>query len=407
MNLRTIITVIIVYFVVGLVRGQGNLPNSREAVFIENYSPTEVLVRAKGIGKDVDAAELDAKKAAVYFMLYNYQDKILQSDAEMEAFKSIENDFFDIKNINEYITFMGNDVLSRVKTATGVKIEKVIRINIEKLTRDLQDKGILVSKQKLQEVAGNPFLMVIPEVPKGESPIDRLQKDPLYKKGAEVIEAFLTTRKYEVQVPEQMEVLNEYVQSQSELKNVEDDIAYKLALTIGADIYLTYNVNIDVNNLGKQAAVGVRAFETTTGRLLGTETGYSPRRSGVIDAAIVEEAMTDAAGKVLQRITAYWKEDIANGKQFKVIFKITATLDEDDMEDLGDEINAIVKEASSKSRVLASGDKTKDMILWSKKFNSGDELYSFLRNKFKDNNKVKASKINVNRKLVIVELKNK
>ncbi len=407
MSLRTFVVVTIIYFLVGLVYGQGNLPNSREAIFIENYSPTEVILRAKGMGKDVDAAELDAKKAGVYFMLYDYQDKILQSDAEIEAFKAIENEFFDIKNINLYITFMGNDVLSRVKTSSGVRIEKIIRINIEKLTKDLQDRGVLVSRQKLQEVAGNPFIMVIPEVPKGVSPIEKLQNDRNYKKGAEVIEAFLTTKKYEVQVPEQMEVLNEYVQSQSELKNVEDDIAYQLALSIGADIYITYNVSIDVTNLGKQAIVGIRAFETTTGRLLGTETGYSPRRPGASDPAIIEEAMNDAAGKVLQRISAYWKEDISNGKQFKVIFKISATLDEDELEDLNDDIMKIMKEAGTKNRVIASGDKTKDLILWSKKYSSGDELYSFIRNKFKDNDKVKASRINVNRKLVIAELKNK
>jgi hypothetical protein len=386
---------------------QNNLPNSKEATFVEVYSPTEVTVRAKGIAKDVENAENDAKKSAVYFILYNYQDKILQSDAEIEAFKGIENEFFKIENINEFISFMGNDILSRVKTSSGVKIEKLIRINTGKLTKYLQDQGILVSKSKLQEVAGNPFIMVIPEVKKGENPIDKLQQDPLVKKGAEVIEAFLTTNKYEVQVPEQMDVINDYVQSQSDLKNVEDDISYKLALSIGADVYITYNVNIDYNNLGKQAAVAARAYETTTGRLLGTETGYSPRRPGVIDAAVVEEAMTDAAGKVLQRISAYWKDDISNGKQFKVVLKISAALDEDAKEDLDDDIIKVIKEAGSKYKALASGDNTKDFIIWSKKFNDGNELYTFLRNKFKEVNNVKPSKINVNRKLVIIELKNK
>jgi len=65
---------------------QGNLPKSREAVFVDAYSPTEVIVKAKGIGKDVNAAENDAKKAAVYFLLYNATDPVLQTQAEKKSF---------------------------------------------------------------------------------------------------------------------------------------------------------------------------------------------------------------------------------------------------------------------------------------------------------------------------------
>ncbi|MBM4167356.1 MAG: hypothetical protein FJ218_10635, partial [Ignavibacteria bacterium] len=38
-----------------------NSPRSMQATFVESYSPTEVSIRAWGIGSDVDNAELDAK----------------------------------------------------------------------------------------------------------------------------------------------------------------------------------------------------------------------------------------------------------------------------------------------------------------------------------------------------------
>jgi hypothetical protein len=54
---------------------ESNLPKSREASFVESYSPTEWMVKAAGIGsgrkkyRETRAIE-DARKCAVYFCLY-------------------------------------------------------------------------------------------------------------------------------------------------------------------------------------------------------------------------------------------------------------------------------------------------------------------------------------------------
>ncbi len=61
------------------------LPKSREATLIETTSPSEVMVRAKGVGTHDpkglfrrpdpqvmnDRAEKDAMKSAIYYILYN------------------------------------------------------------------------------------------------------------------------------------------------------------------------------------------------------------------------------------------------------------------------------------------------------------------------------------------------
>ncbi|MFN3394185.1 MAG: hypothetical protein ACK424_06485, partial [Candidatus Thermochlorobacter sp.] len=222
------------------------VPKSQEATFVESYSPTEVTLKAKGIGFNVDEAERDARKCAVYFLLYSANDAILQTPAEKEAFKAIEQEFFTDANINNYITFMSNSILSKVKLQDGsVKVEKLIRVNREKLKEDLVAKGAIAGTKDLAAIAGNPFIMVLPEVPKGQSPIAALQRDPNIKKGAEVIESYLTARRYEVRVPEQQDAVNDLVSAKKAVAGIQDDIAYKLALSIGADIYISYNVKIE------------------------------------------------------------------------------------------------------------------------------------------------------------------
>ena len=62
----------------------------------------------------------------------------------------------------------------------------------------------------------------------------------------------------------------------------------------------------------------MRAFETTTARLLGAETGYSDE-SAAPATALVEAAMTNALDNVMSRINSYWQDDIKNGLQYKVI----------------------------------------------------------------------------------------
>jgi hypothetical protein len=388
---------------------QTNLPTSREAIFIESYSPTEVNIRAKGIGADVDAAENDARKCAVYFVLFNMTDKVLQTSAEEAAFTKMQEEFFNTANISNYITFMGSDIISRVKTSAGVKIEKLVRVNKQKMVDYLTQNGILVSKEAMQAATGNPFIMVLPEVKKGESPIAALQNDPNLKKAAEVIEAFLTNRKYDVQVPEQADNLNELAVAQTGAKGVEDDISYMLALSIGSDVYITYNVQVVASSMGKKAVVGCRAYETTTARLLGTETGYSPERPTAMEAGLIEEAMNDAIDKVLARINAYWKEDLKNGRQYKVIFKITGKFD--DPQELGDLIDDVLKGMTTKKKLNVQTEKTLDYIIWQNKFEDTKEMFRALTKGLDANKDFKGSgakvkRLNVNRKMIILEVLN-
>jgi hypothetical protein len=389
---------------------QKNLPISREATFLESYSPTEVTIRASGIGKNNAQAELDGRRSAVYFVLIGSTDPILQTNEERKAFEKIQDEIFDENNIKRYISFETTEYEQRVKLSDGrVKITKVYRVNKKLLTDDLIARNVIKPKEEITEAIGLPFIMVVPEAPKGVSPVDLLRSDRLLKKGAEVIESYLTARKYDVQVPEQMETLSELAQAQAGLKGVEEDYAYQLALAIGSDVYITYNVKVEKRYVGsteyRKAVVAARAYETTTARLLGTETGYSGEYA-VPEEAVVEEAMNDAIDKVLSRIMAYWKEDLMRGLQFKLIFRITGNFDEDTHDEILLATEQVLKKVCNRTKQNVVTDQTLDYIVWvnPQKYNSPLALFRDIRSGIESQVPVKVRRISANRKMLILEI---
>lgn len=409
--MRTLVSLLLVAFFVWLGRSSAwaQLPQSREAVFVETFSASEISLKVKGIGKEVEDAENDARKAAVYYVLYGGTDALLQTDEEKANFKRIENEFFELNNVNRYITFFGNEMLSRVRLRDGVKVEKFVRVDKEKLAQDLAKRGVIASRADLAEAVGNPVIMVLPEVPKGQSPIEALQTDSDLKKGAEVIESYLTARKYNVEVPEQRQVLADLAEAQSSLSNVETDLVYQLALTIGADIYITYTVQIEQGKFGNKASVGCRAFETTTGRLLGAETGYSPERPSTATAALIEEAMNSAIDKTLARLDAYWKQDLERGQQYKLIFRIVG--DYKDLFEISDAVEDVLKKNFANSRQLAVTERTLDYVIWQREHDTPTKLYRALEKAINANpvirkNFAKLKRISVNRKLLLLAIDN-
>ena len=133
--------------------------------------------------------------------------------------------------------------------------------------------------------------MVIPAVPKGGNPVELLQTNPKIRHAASVVESFLTARQYDVVVPEAQENLENLNSAQMSLGDREEDFGYQLALSIGSDIYITYSGGVESAGYGTEKySMNVRAYETTTARLLGTETGYSQARKGEVMVSI-EEAM--------------------------------------------------------------------------------------------------------------------
>jgi hypothetical protein len=262
--------------------------------------------------------------------------------------------------------------------------------------------------QEVTEEIGLPTLMALPETKPGQNPLDELRKDPLLKQGASVIESYLTAKKYQVIAPDQAEQIFQQQKAQMSLKGKDEDLSYAIALSVGSDIYVTYSVNIETRRVGssevRKASVSVRSYETTTARLLGTETGYS-EESAAPAAALVEAAITNALNNVISRINAYWVDDVKTGLQYKVIINITGQFDEDSKYDLADAVQKSLKKLCSRVKENIVSDKTIDYLVWvsNQDIQSPSAFFRELRKEFTANFvKGKLRQVNLNRKLLIL-----
>ncbi|MCF7804686.1 MAG: DUF6175 family protein [Candidatus Marinimicrobia bacterium] len=404
---------------------QSELPESREATLVETTSPTEVMVRAKGIGhhdpgglfKSPDPkvmnrrAERDALKSAVYFLLFNAGTPILQMAEEKLAFQNIQDNFFQEDHLRKFIAWESPQYSSRVKlNETSVKVEKSYRINKQAIIDELVQKGIIAAREDLVSKVGKPYIMVLPETQDGGNPMEKLG-EPKHKKAAEVIESYLTSRQYDVLVPEQVQANNAMQQTATFMSGMEDDYSYQLALSIGSDIYITYSVNVESRKVGNtkvaKASVGVRAYETTTARLLGTETGYSEERPGS-EMVLIEEAVNNAVDQALNKLQSYWKSDLERGVQFKLVVSLGSGFDGDTAEDIAWGFGDILEEVTKDYKENVISAKTLDYLIWCNpdEYKRSSDVYRALKERFQNEALPGGLDRNaINRKLLLLTIK--
>jgi hypothetical protein len=402
---------------------QGNLPSSRQATFVEAVTANEVLIKAKGVGgasgffgfkeeESVKLAEIDARRSAVYFVLYGGAglDGLVKSDEEKRKFAPLEQEFFAESSVQKFIAWEANNFDSRVKLAGGekIRVEKQFRINRAAMMQYLVDRRVIEKLEDITEELGLPTLMALPEVKPGMNPMEELRSNATLKQGASVIESYLTQKKYNVIAPEQAAQIYEQQKAQLSIKGHEEDLSYMIALSVGSDIYVSYTITVDTRKVGssdvRKASVSVRAYETTTARLLGVETGYS-EESAAPAAALVEAAVTNALNNVISRINSYWQEDLKNGVQYKIIFSITGEFDEDTKYDIADAAAKTLKKIAGRTKENVVSDNTIDYLAWiqDKDLQSPSSLFRELRREFGNNfSQGKLKQITLNRKLIVV-----
>ena len=386
-----------------------NVPVSREGNIEDYTNPAEILVYATGIGTDTNSAILDARRAAVYLILSGGTDPLLQTPEEKNKFRPLQEGFFEASHIRNFISWEASAIKDRLKMADGrLKARKHFKVNKTLVNNWLIENGVKLERDELVEIP--IMIMVIPEVQKGKDPVQTMNSNTNLRHAAGAIKSYLTALQYDVQVPEQMNLIQDISQAQEALEGMEEGYGYQLALAIGSDVYITYTTNIESRSVGgrtvRKANTIVKAFETTTARLLGEETGYSEERPAV-DSAVVEEAVHGAIDKVLSRINAYWKKDLKRGIQYKLILRIEGAFDEDEREDIAFAISDLLKEFCNISKEVLATDMTLDYLVWvdSEKYSQSRDLYRDLRRSFPQEFRGgKISSININRKLLLLKI---
>lgn len=377
---------------------------SRQVSWVENYSSAEVMLMASGTAQDKDDAILDLRKAAIWYILEGGTDPVLSTPESKQKFKMYADSIYG--NPMKFITWEaeGVDKLVKVTLANGKdgwRMTKHLRVHRQMLTEFLESKNVIPSKEKLTESQGMPTIMVLPEAPKGQTAMEVFDSNPLAKHAAATIESYLTSRKYDVLLPRQMEQINNVVDLTAGAKNIESDEAYQIALSMGSDVYFTFSGEVEKG----KASVQVKSFETTTGRLLGTETGYSQVRPGTNMEPLVEEAVGNALGNVMQRVNNYWAEDSKRGLQYKVVLKVRGSFNEDQTTELQDEVDKVIKLKFNQKKANVVTDKTMDYIIWVDRNQYGDaaEVERAFRTGVKN---VKIRRLSMNKKLLILAVDN-
>ena len=251
--------------------------------------------------------------------------------------------------------------------------------------------------------ASQPVIMVSPVLSMKDGVPDLSAESPYSRTTAEAINGFLTKKNYEVKSIDGQSELSSILQMQSDIANTEDDLSYLASVALDADIYIKYTPEVT----NEEVSVEVSAYETSTARLLGSQSAVV-RNNGHTSKININSNIGAAVRKAMpgleQKILNYWKMDLAKGTQYKVVANIKGEYSDSQTEDLHDAIMKGLKGNFSSVKVNVMTAKTLDFVIYANpiKYRDSQEVYSKIRQIFKPIAETK--KINITRKLILMEL---
>ncbi len=283
-------------------------------------SGTMVKVICTGIGDSQETAFIDAKKAATWFVL----SKLLRTSYERQRFGMIEQAFY-----RRYNTFLNKATTDGTYTQGddgNAHVEAKISVNREAIVAFLKDKGI-INPDQLREAVGNPTVAVVSKWktrdPRWEAQIQSAASE------------FLTSRSYNtIDLSSGMKKLNKFTQALLKSENLPIDKKFRASLAMGADVYLEVSAWNQNKGASTKGAARVKAYETTTGRLLGDASAFGKEypRDNQREFQTVKEAVQNATEKTLTALMTYWRKDAVQGNRYFIV--LAGKLDA--VEDMGD-----------------------------------------------------------------------
>ncbi|PWJ33569.1 hypothetical protein [Fibrobacter succinogenes] len=248
-----------------------------------------------------------------------------------------------------------------------------------------------------------PIIMVSPNLTLKDGVPDLSSESPYSRTTAEAINGYLTKKNYEVKSVDGQAELSSILQMQSDIANTEDDLSYLASVALDADIYIKYTPEVT----NDEVSVEVSAYETSTARLLGSQSAVV-RNNGHTSKININSNIGAAVRKAMpgleQKILGYWKMDLAKGTQYKVVVNIKGEYSDSQTEDLHDAIMKGLKSNFSSVKVNVMTAKTLDFVIYANplQYKDSQEVYSKIRQVFKPIAETK--KNNITRKLILMEL---
>jgi len=287
------------------------VPTSHQVTFIESSSSAEVMLRAKGIGNSIESANIDAQRAAIWFVLFGGDNPLLQTAKERNAFKKVQKEFY--KNSMNYISY-DSGIKSKQKNNSKYYIEHIYRVNVALLKEDLIEKKVLKETQEL--LGDDTSLPQIAIVLNSNNSVDKI--------AVGTISEYLQDRDFDVEKLTNGSVDKIFLKVAQNI-SVDPMAAqmYANALSSGSDIYITSSIDkasrYVAGNKVLKASITLSAYYTATNKEIGATTGYSQERVVSSFAPVVAEATNDAINKLTNQINKSWKREAKRGKYYKVI----------------------------------------------------------------------------------------
>ncbi len=284
-------------------------PQTFDAQITTSLDPENTEVIARGTWDHVEGAIVEAKMNAIWAVI----NTLAQTDEEKRKIEANKVKIFS--NPDKYVRQEGG--IKRTRTPDGrinVEIKAVVRKKL--LEDDLVSAGLIQRREEIIEVLENPSIVVIPD--------EKVKNQGWVEFGVNEVNSYFTTKKFEILNPDTIDKLYQMAEQIGIIEGLPQDPAAKIALSVGADIYVVIEGKFEEGQVGKdkttKAAASLKAFETTTGRLIGSSTGFSKElvAGPGKDRVTLSEAIRDAADKLITQIMDYWKSDIKKGKQFLI-----------------------------------------------------------------------------------------
>lgn len=268
-----------------------------------------VMLQCQGIGADHTGAVIDAKKAASFYVA----SRILKSAQDRERFGSVERSFYG--RYNSFLNDVRPDKEMRLDDEGRAVVRVRLQVNRNEVVKFLKDFGVI--KDETPDVkVGKPSVGVVIRW-------KVKTKDPAWNELARNAAAeFLTERGYNaVDTGSGVRKMNALEQRVVKSQNLPMDEEYRASLMMGADIMIEVTVWNQSKGNSTKGAAAVKAFESTTKRLIGSSSAFGEEYplDNQREFQTMKQAIQSAVERVLDQVNGYWQRDAVAGNRYYVI----------------------------------------------------------------------------------------
>ncbi len=286
---------------------------SKQVTLVEVSGDGRRLYEAWGVGEHIEAAKLDAQRAALWAALYMGEQRLLNTVSAQEKFKPHAQAYY--ARVQEYVRYLSAPLSKRVDAQDRVHLRFRVAIDVQQLREQLLAEGILADNAQINQTIGLPSVVVLPKTPKA-------------KVAANTLEQYLVGQGFSLVDKKAQDKSASLIEKVARLSGQVDPM-FIFATQLGADVYIETDAVVQVIRVsgiqGAQASVQARAYETASGQLLGSTTGYSEKRVDTLEQALIQEAAHEAADRLTATLLKVWQQQAAQGVWFKLVVGLAPT----------------------------------------------------------------------------------